>query len=306
MDERIRADYVSPNGIIKLEGGMDSERFFDFRYTDNGGVNKFPNAIERIQKREFDGLIINRFLSDTEIEKAKNAISNMPQDLRHEVRTGYTFPIAYFEADERSRNGGSMGDQFKQWNLDRKKMPTALGVDVESRMKRVFKDLGGGRDAIVLEKPNSGESYMPATLRVFYPNKGGIPMHCGNMFDQMLPNLYNDLNEKVATKNQLSYFIMVQPADDGGHLRVFDLEWKEGQKVMSETDVALENGTTVSSEKAGELRSFEVNLEAGDLIIFAAGEIWHRVDSPLGDQNRITIGGFLGFTKDKGDITFWS
>jgi len=28
---------------------MDSERFFDFQYTDNEGINEFPNAIERIQ-----------------------------------------------------------------------------------------------------------------------------------------------------------------------------------------------------------------------------------------------------------------
>jgi len=285
---------------------MDTEPFWDFRYTNNDGINEFSNAIEGIQNREFDGLIINQFLSENELKRITDAVNNMPLGSRHQVRTGYTFPIAYFEADERSRNKGNMDSQFRQWYLDRKEMPSLLGIDVESRIKSVFKSLGGGRDAIILESPNSEMSYMPATLRVFYPEKGGIPIHCGNMFNQMLPNLYSDLNEKVATKNQLSYFIMIQPAESDGHLRVYNLEWKDGQKVVSETEVTLENGTIVSSEKEGELRSFEVNLVAGDLIVFAAGEIWHRVDSPLGNRNRITIGGFLGFTKNSGDITFWS
>lgn len=283
-----------------------TNQFFDFHKIRIDETHQFPNAIERIQNREFDGLVVSDFLTHEELTKAVRTIDEMPLELRHQVRTGFTFPVAYFEADERSRNGGSMDEQFLQWMVDRKMLPEVLGFDVENRIKETFRDLGGGRDALVLEELDSDSSYIPATLRVFYPDMGGIPVHCGNMFDEMLPNLYNDLNSRVNTKNQLSYFILLQTPEKGGHLRIFDLEWEEGQKVISETDVALADGTTVSTEGPDRLKSFALELKPGDLIIFAAGEIWHKVDSPIGGRNRITVGGFLGFTKDKEAVAFWS
>ncbi len=173
---------------------------------------------------------------------------------------------------------------------------SVFGMDMETRLKETLSELAGGRDVVVLEGCERDTYYTPATLRVFYPNMGGIPIHCGNMFDRMFPNLYEYLNGIVHTKNQLSYFVGLQMPACGGELRIFDLERREGQRVISETDVELEDGRTVSSQGPDSLRSFTVRLVPGDLIVFAAGEIWHRVDSPKGDVNKVTVGAFMGFT----------
>lgn len=287
------------------EMNIDSPKFFDFKSIDAELIGNFPSAIEDIQNRLLDGIIIKNFLSQEEVSKVVQNVISLPQELRSEVRTGYTYPVAYFEADENSRSGACMDSQMKQWKKDRATFSNQLGIDLESRIKDTFETFGRGRKAEVVENPTGEKSFIPFTLRVFYPDKGGIPVHCGNMFEQMLPNLYENLHEEIVTKNQLSYFVTIQNPDSGGGLRIYDLEWEQGQEVISETEIKVDDKSSVSFDN-GEVRSFELPLEPGDLIVFAAGELWHRVDSPIGTKNRITIGGFLGFTKDNEKIAFWS
>lgn len=285
---------------------INGKRFFDFKSIDVELIEHFPNVIEDIQTRTLDGIVVKGFLSPNEISNILLNIISIPEELCSKVRTGHTFPVAYFEADENSRKGLSMDGQMTQWKKDRITFTDHFGIDLECRLKNIFKTFGGGRNALVVEDQTGQRSFIPFTVRVFYPEKGGIPVHCGNMFEQMLPNLYENLHQEIITKNQLSYFITIQNPDSGGGLRIYDLEWKPGQQVTSETDIKIDEDASVSFNEDGQVQSFVLPLEPGDLVIFAAGEIWHRVDSPKGKKNRITVGGFLGFTKDNENIAFWS
>jgi hypothetical protein len=46
--------------------------------------------------------------------------------------------------------------------------------------------------------------------------------------------------------------------------------------------------------------------EEGDLLLFAGGNIWHRVLTVQGNKSRITIGGFIAETNMPGRYYIWS
>ena len=44
----------------------------------------------------------------------------------------------------------------------------------------------------------------------------------------------------------------------------------------------------------------------GDMIVFAGGQIWHKVEFVQGSRPRFTIGGFMSRSKDDKTLYFWS
>ena len=50
----------------------------------------------------------------------------------------------------------------------------------------------------------------------------------------------------------------------------------------------------------------KVALAIGDLIIFDAGRIWHRVSEVQGTTPRLTIGGFICFSQDDHTVYYFS
>ena len=62
----------------------------------------------------------------------------------------------------------------------------------------------------------------------------------------------------------------------------------------------------------GSLRNIEneevqlIDPQKGDLILFAGGQIWHRVEQVMGSRERVTIGGFLSFNYEKDAVCYWS
>jgi len=280
--------------------------FYDFRYIDKENISDYPNGIKDIQDRKLDGLIIRQVLNPEEVQTMLRNIEKLKEDIQYKVRTGYTFPRAYFEADKNVGPDNPIENNHRQWKEWREKFPEMFGVSIENRVTEIFSRLSGGKEVIILPGPKGIGCYTPATIRVFHPNMGGIPVHCGNMFEELLPTLYADLLEKVITLNQMSYFIQLQTPQRGGELTIYDLEWKPGQVSKGESVIQLEDGTMVDTDIEGAMNKFFLKLNPGDMLIFAAGEIWHRVESPLGQSDRITVGGFLGFTRDGKSLTYWS
>ncbi len=259
-----------------------------------------------MQDREFDGLIIKNVLNPTEVNTILRHIENHKADKKYKVRTGYTFPRAFAEADVNLNDENPFENNYREWEKWRSQMPELFGVDIEKRITNVFRTMSGGKEVIILRGPNDVGCYTPATIRVFHPNMGGIPVHCGNMFEELMPNLYGDLIQKVITQNQMSFFIQLQTPQRGGELTIFDLEWEPGQASIHENEIKLSDGRVIDTFKEGAIEKFSLKIMPGDMLIFAAGEIWHRVESPLGTCDRITLGGFFGFTRDGKSLSYWS
>jgi hapalindole-type alkaloid chlorinase len=280
--------------------------FYDFRHIDTADIESYPNGIQDIQNRKFDGLILRQVLSQNEVRTILHHIEKQKEDVRTKVASGYTFPRAFFEADKNRSSENPFENNFREWEQWRKQFPELFGVAIEERITSIFQRMSGGREVIILPGPKGVGCYTPATIRVFYPNLWGIPIHCGNMFEELNTTLYADLMQKVVTQNQMSYFIQLQTPQRGGELTIYNLEWKPGQQNAGETQIKLEDGRIIDTAVEGVMEKFSVKLLPGDMLIFAAGEIWHRVEGPLGVSDRVTLGGFLGFTKDNKSLTYWS
>jgi hapalindole-type alkaloid chlorinase len=280
--------------------------FYDFRHIDTQELGNYPNGIKDIQDRKLDGLVIRQVLSREEIKTIMQHLERQKEDIRHKVRTGYTFPRAYFDADKNVGADNPFENNFREWEKWRRQFPELFGIDVEARITSVFTQLSGGKEVIILPGPGGVGCYTPDTIRVFHPNLGGIPIHCGNMFEELLPALYSDLMSKAITENQMSYFIQLQTPQRGGELTIYDLEWVPGQGSVGDDQIKLENGQILDTSVEGKIDKFFLKMLPGDMLIFAAGQIWHRVECPMGTSDRVTVGGFLGFTKDGKSLTYWS
>ena len=280
--------------------------FYDFRHIEVSDLNTYSNGIKEIQDRKLDGLIIRGVLTKEEIKIIRDHIDKQKEDDRYKVRTGYTFPMAYFDADKNVGEDNPFENNFREWKKWKDQFAVLFGIDIEARITSIMQQMSGGKEVIILPGPKDIGSYTPATIRVFHPHLGGIPVHCGNMFEEMLPTLYSDLMSKVITENQMSYFIQLQNPQRGGELTIYDLEWELGQKSFEEDKIRLVDGNVIDTSIEGSIEKFSLKINPGDMLIFAAGQIWHRVETPLGKSDRITVGGFLGFTKDGHSLTYWS
>lgn len=145
--------------------------------------------------------------------------------------------------------------------------------------------------------------YAGYTIKKLEPNKGGLHVHIGNEFLQLLPECA-ELAKKVVNRHQISFFYVIQSPDKGGGLSLYDLNWEE-----SPEELIKEKGFYSHQEREkffSDRRKITVNPKEGDLIIFNGGNIWHKVEDILGEKNRITLGGFLGKSNVKNEILFWN
>lgn len=281
--------------------------FYDFRHISVDEINHYPNGIKDIQDRKLDGLIISNVLSKDELQIITKCVKKLEQNNEGtKVRTGYTFPRAFAEAEKNVTNTNPFENNFREWAEWRQKFPDIFKIDIEKKLNTIFKTMSGGRNVSVINGPSDIGSYIPFTIRVFHPKLGGIVVHCGNMFEELNPNLYADLISKVVTKNQMSFFIQLQNSESGGELTIYDLEWKPGQMGISDSVIRLEDGRELDTAVKSNIDRFQLQIKPGDMLIFAAGEIWHRVENITGHSDRITVGGFLGFSNDDSFLTYWS
>ena len=165
------------------------------------------------------------------------------------------------------------------------------------RIAHLFPQLAGGRPASVYEDPSSGREYTPATIRIVPPGCG-MPLHSG--LDFIALEAYDQLRHVLDCSEQLSFFTPIARPEAGGELVVYHLDFHDPARPLNEQG-ALDNDRvlqTVSCEV--------VDLDPGDLVVFAGGRWYHRVSTVKGSRVRRTIGGFLGFTRDHSAIHYWS
>lgn len=102
---------------------------------------------------------------------------------------------------------------------------------------------------------------------------------------------------------------MLQEPEEGGKLRVYNKTWEEAKKYNDRNNTLIsEDGKEISLDDSSEIEKVELGLEAGNLLIFQGGRLWHRVEKVLGNKERVTLGGFLGFGKDETDnnVYLWA
>jgi len=171
---------------------------------------------------------------------------------------------------------------------------THVGAGLEERIEQTLSALGGGRPAGLPTSPEG--TYMPANLRTLTPGTA-LSVHCGNMF--AADASYEHLNGIVNTIDQWSWFFQIANPEGGGELRIYEGDWSPDDAFIPTLHVEPEHDVMAGR------RWRTVELEPGDLLIFAGGRIYHRVTEVSGPKSRRTLGGFGTFSDDGTDILYW-
>ena len=167
----------------------------------------------------------------------------------------------------------------------------------EQRVERLFHSLSGGRQ-VRLAHFSDGRAYTPATIRIL-PVGGQLAPHCGNeMFNR--PS-YEHLHSIVDEHDQISYFLTLQEAEQGGGLIIYSLKWSD----VGPANILPDGRSNVGSLLA-ESEWMEVRPSAGDVLMFDGGRYLHRVDWVGGSRTRWTMGGFLMFDQSGQNLLYWA
>lgn len=189
-------------------------------------------------------------------------------------------------------------DKYFQYTAQfRAELPEILGLDFENELHEGIKPLCSGFPLAVPVDTES-RTWNPATIRVCRPGKGGIQTHVGNEFNDKMPDIRH-LSKIARVHDQLSFFFLLQKPDAGGRLVLFDAVWEDTKDAL-----ARDYSTAVQLVESGHAHPIE--MQAGDLIIFAGGRVWHKVEDVGGETDRVTLGGFMAYAKEGKVLYHWS
>lgn len=139
------------------------------------------------------------------------------------------------------------------------------------------------------------------TVRVLQPGKVEIHQHCENEMIPRCPDFYNLLGQYIEVWNQYSMVIMLNKPSKGGEIVIYEDKWVNAEAAETQRKKLYD------LDMAGQNTGNSVGLDTGDLLIFRAGNTWHKVAQTYGAEPRITAGCFMGQSvKDPDQFLFWS
>lgn len=297
---------------FKSKSNIDPS-LFDWKYLEMDDLDLFPNAVDEIYNQQYVGIIIKNVLSLEEIDKIKNGINNIPVDKRIPTGVGFSYPRHFAQLVRPSKgneiNDATLQEYFKECEILSDDLKSKFAVDLHFKLNQIFSKISGGKE-VAVAKGNEGDGrFAFGALRVNYSNQGFISVHCGNYFQQEFPQFYTHLEKQVKVKDQLSYFFTIENAEIGGELTLFDALWEDGQSKKNAGDDSgffLKNGEFSDTSANSKLKRQKIKPNAGDLLIFSGGPIWHKVEKVEGNKDRITFGGFLAFNHSKDKLIYWT
>ncbi|MDZ7993977.1 MAG: 2OG-Fe(II) oxygenase [Nostoc sp. EfeVER01] len=279
-----------------------AKSLYNFVELDVSEIGNYPEGIIDICDRQVHGLIVKNFLSPEDISRVVSRLT------RKDPFPGSPFgdvliygPALYIcDADI---------TQYCEEAVDFRKYCRQLfsgGADFETRLTEVLGAMSGGRPVELPVTPD-GYAYTPTTIRVL---KTGQEMgwHFENQFLHCTPG-YRHLETIVEPEDHLSYFVVLSAANAGGELVLYDLEWSETEWPDKEHGGTRKNGLVNGQLIASVMEDYDqmfLSPQAGSLVVFDAGRILHRVSAVEGSRRRITVGGFLAFSKEREKLFYWS
>ncbi len=299
-----------------LEKEADQE-LYDFKTLSMEEMKNYPDAIHDMYVGKIDGFLIKNFMSPEEVDKLLKKlyeIRDSDQNLS-KLDTGFTYPTVFAEFSRRlemadpTQKAAETSKYFLASEEYNQTSAQVYGVDTLKKITDFFTTLGGGRKVEVPRGVNEEGQYPFTTFRYLVPYQGLMTVHCGNYFGKTFEQFYAHMNTKVATKNQMSFFVMLHEPEEGGELSLFNFRWKEGQTKTSpneDNEVIEPDGTKRYVQTDPSIRKNKLRPKKGDMILFQGGNIWHRVERVKGKEPRITYGGFLSLNYAGDTIYYWS
>lgn len=268
----------------------------EFDFIDVADIDKYPDALREIYRGERGGLVVRGVYSKEEMARVVSRLEkgqeSFPRMHLPEAQRSYFLGLCLEGGDPTLKDYLESAERFR-----RETLPVFEGMEpFESRVESVFRAFSGGRE-VELAHFSDGRAYTPATIRIL-PDGGQLAPHCGNeMYNR--PS-YEHLNSFMDDHDQLSYFLTLQEAEEGGGLIVYRLLWSD----IGPDHILPDRRSNVGA-LLREAEWMEVRPSAGDVLIFDGGRWLHRVDWVKG-RTRWTMGGFLMFNRPGDTVLYFA
>lgn len=279
-----------------------AKSFYNFVELDVSEIGNYPQGIIDICDRQIHGLIVKNFLSEEDISRVVSRLTRKDPFPGSPFGDVLIYGPALYVCDADIT-------QYCEEAVDFRKYCRQLfsgGADFETRLTEVIGAMSGGRPVQLPVTPD-GYAYTPTTIRVLETGQE-MGWHFENQFLHCTPG-YRHLETIVEPNDHLSYFVVLSAANAGGELILYDLEWSETEWPDKEHGGTKKNGLVNGQLIASVMEDYDqmfLSPEAGSLVVFDAGRILHRVSAVEGSRRRITVGGFLAFSKEREKLFYWS
>ncbi len=295
---------IKSNMATSTERIYGEKIFFNFMEVPYSDIEKSGDLVSKIKSNEIAGFVMKDVFSEEEINKVKQLLLNLDESYFMPTPTGKMLPAPFAIITDANERLDFYYEKLRLFDEAKGMLPELkLLID---RLDHFFKKVAKNYKVSVPSNKIKKLPVAPGTFRVFFPNMGGLHVHCGNLFQAQSMFYYSLLENDIDMNDQLSYFIVLQQSEAGGELTIYDMLWNDvKQKESPENNefVIADDGTRIYVDK---LNSFSVKPKPGDILVFSGGPIWHRVEDIKGVSPRITFGGFLNFSNKNDELFYWS
>jgi hypothetical protein len=278
--------------------------FFNFIEIPADKLNDSGNLIRKVKDGEVHGFVLKNLFSKEEIEAILKIMEKPMEERAMKTPYGTMFPTPFAIV---TNDGERLDAYYNSLNSLHEVMEQEpLVNEIRHRIERFFKTVGADFKVSVPINKTKKLPVSEGSFRTFYKDKGALFVHCGNLFQQQSEFYYSQLENDIDKNDQLSFFFNLQNTEVGGELTIYNMLWKDvvGKASPEENNSVIDaKGNTVYLK---DVEQFSVKPQPGDILVFAGGPIWHRVEDIKGDTPRITYGGFVNFSKDGNELFYWS
>jgi hypothetical protein len=269
--------------------------FFHTATIDASQAAGFPEAIRRLRREEFHGIVLRGVYSP---EECARLVSRFETGAGGLLRTDFP-PLmrAYFLGINLNLAPPDLTAYFRAAPEFRVRLRALFqgGTDLENRIAGLLSALDGERPYLAAPGPQPDLDHMFTTLRAHLPG-GFIPPHFDN--EQGFRQSYRFIMPHIGT-DLFSFVLAFSCPEAGGELEIFNLqhEGRAFRMMDGEQDASHLDLTGVESVR--------FRLEPGEMILFNSGRYLHRVNPVIGAATRWTACSFMAESRNGDRVYCW-
>lgn len=248
------------------------------------------DEVRRLYFGDSDVLLVKNFMNPAEVQAFNERVkTHQPQ-----VVVNKDFGPMYGATLIDSKT--DLQEYFDKAEVFDRELNQLLGFDFKERFSNFFSKLAGGTPVVLPQK--DGRRYVPATIKFMQPGKGALPVHVGLEFYELFPELQH-LYSLIYGTAQISYFVVLEYPQTGGEITLYNVRYPQPLNANFKSRGAkLHYVRTRPAQR--------IKPPVGTMFIFNGGQIWHKIEDFYGSGQRVTLAGFLNYSKDLNTIYYWS
>ena len=270
-------------------------------------LSKIDHSLDDIFDRNIDGLIIKNIFQRSEIDTMIERLRLKDVDHMDQLENGlFTYPEPNFKVNRDHPTPEARKEYFLHRRIFWKNIEERIGFDIIQHITALLQRISAHKTVSPCPGIDFNGHCNPLIFRTYPVGMGGLTVHCENQVYSNYSSYFGHLSSMTDMMDLISYVAILDPCELGGSLVLYDIEWKHAQVKVHNGKLASESGEEFDLAKDRKIRKQKIKLEAGDLVIFAAGQIWHKVDEIEGNKPRVTLGGFISKALNKDQFYIWS